>query len=245
MRVNHASIHAGLVQEFGEAHFEAKLKDFTDLGAKPFSVVAFHNRFFDQARRSFVIGAYYPALVGTCALGERILNHLVLSLRHDFRATAEYRKVYRKQSFDNWEVAINALAAWEILTPGAKEALCELMDKRNNSVHFRPEVDSDARGPALEALSSMGRIIECQFGAHGQLPWLLHGVPGEVYIKHEWEHRPFIARIYRRSCVLVGPAHQVVSSAPLWQFADTNHYDDRDVTDEEFVELRKAAGGAI
>jgi hypothetical protein len=76
------------------------------------TVLAYHNQFFDQARRSFVIGAYYPALVSACALGERILNHLILDLRGFYKNKPEYRQVYRKESFDNWQIPVDTLEAW-------------------------------------------------------------------------------------------------------------------------------------
>lgn len=65
-----------LKAEFGEIGWEQKIQNFVDLGPKPLSIIAFHNSFFAQVRSSFVVGAYYPALTGACALGERVLNHL-------------------------------------------------------------------------------------------------------------------------------------------------------------------------
>jgi hypothetical protein len=67
------------------------VKNATDLGAKSFSLVAYHNDFHEQARRSFVAGSYYPALVAACALGERILNHLLLDLRGSFKGSRSYK----------------------------------------------------------------------------------------------------------------------------------------------------------
>lgn len=63
--------------------------------------------------------ADYPALVGACALGERILNHLILDLRGAYAHTPEYKRVHRKDSFDDWRVPIDTLAAW---TPRALRA---------------------------------------------------------------------------------------------------------------------------
>jgi hypothetical protein len=105
-RENKKQITKGLIESFGELHSDKKIKNFIELGNKPLSVLAFHNKFFEQIRIAFVMGAYYPALTGACALGERILNYLVLILRDDFRATPEYKKVYRKNQFDNWQLLI-------------------------------------------------------------------------------------------------------------------------------------------
>ena len=226
--------------ELGEENFDAKLENFTDLGPKRFSVVGFHNQFYDQSRRSFVIGAYYPALVGSCALGERILNHLVLALREDFKDTAAYKRVYRKNSFDDWDLAIDTLADWGVLTPGAVGAFRELKCKRHEAVHFRPEIDSNARALALEAISCLGIVIQRQFGAAGDLPWFMDDTPGEIYIRGDWANRPFINKIYVQSCGLVGPWHEVESVVPKWVIRDNFAYEDRDISDEEFVSLRKS-----
>ena len=66
-RQNRADIEHGLLLEFGEVHAGQKRQNFIDLGAKPFSVLAFHNRFLHQIREAFVVCAYYPALTGACA----------------------------------------------------------------------------------------------------------------------------------------------------------------------------------
>jgi hypothetical protein len=99
---NSKKVIESLISEFGELDKDGKLENFMALNAKPFSIVAFHNRFFDQIRRSFVMGSYYPALTGACALGGRILNYLLLLLRNDYKLTSEYKKVYGKESFDDW-----------------------------------------------------------------------------------------------------------------------------------------------
>jgi hypothetical protein len=114
---NQERVKIGLSLEFGSDHLDKKIENFIAIGTKPFSVIAYHNQFFDQSRRSFVIGAYYPALVSACALGERILNHLILDMRNYYTSTPEYKSVSRKSSFDNWEKPIATLEAWNILLP--------------------------------------------------------------------------------------------------------------------------------
>src|SRR5688500_4803107 len=72
-RANRDNILQGLAQEYGPLAFDQKVQNFIELGSKAFSVLAFHNKFHAQIRHSFVMGGYYPALTGACALGERIL----------------------------------------------------------------------------------------------------------------------------------------------------------------------------
>jgi hypothetical protein len=51
------SVRAGLRRECGSHNLETKIADFTAIGSKPFSVLSYHNQFFDHVRRSIVIGA--------------------------------------------------------------------------------------------------------------------------------------------------------------------------------------------
>ncbi len=140
-RRNREAMENLIRSEFGELNDAVKLRNYIEMGAKPISVLAFHNKFFEQIRHSFVTCSYYPALTGTCALGERILNHLVLALRDDFKSTSEYKRVYRKESFDQWELPIDTLEAWNVLLPKAAEDFRRLRNYRNEAIHFRPEVD--------------------------------------------------------------------------------------------------------
>src|SRR5271166_2610304 len=134
-RENKARTIDGLRRTFGDLHIDRKVKDFTDMGVKPFSIIAYHNALFEQVRFAFVLGAYYPALVGACALGERILNHLVLDLREDFRKTRQYKRA-NKSPFRNWQAAIGILVAWDVLLPDVVEEFRKLESLRHRSIHF-------------------------------------------------------------------------------------------------------------
>jgi hypothetical protein len=150
-RENRRRITEAILAEYGPLHGEVKIRNFVDFGRIPFSVFAFHNRFVEQIRASFVGGGYYPALTGACALGERILNHLIILLRDDFRATPQYKRVHAKNSFDNWDLAIDTLNAWNVLLPEVVTAFRELRVIRGRAIHFRPELDTTDRALALEA----------------------------------------------------------------------------------------------
>jgi hypothetical protein len=68
---NQTQILEGLLDEFGVIDGNRKIQNFKDLGAAPWSVIAFHNKFMRQLRYAFVSEAYYPALTAACALGVR------------------------------------------------------------------------------------------------------------------------------------------------------------------------------
>jgi hypothetical protein len=234
---NKAKIRSGLLEDFGPTDDEAKLKNFIDLGAAPFSIVAYHNRFLRQIRHSFVIGGYYPALTGACALGERILNHLLLCHRDFFKSSSEYKAIYRKESFENWDIPITTLNSWGILQPEAVTAFNELKEIRNRAIHFRPETDHHDRSLALTAIHTLGRVIDGQFSAFGVHPWFIPDTPGTTFLKKAVENNPFVRTVYIPNCVSVGPYHKLEHSASGLIVHDDFAYEDREISDEEFARM--------
>ncbi|MGZ5030036.1 MAG: hypothetical protein ACXV8I_05480 [Methylobacter sp.] len=234
---NRAQAIEHVSMRFGEVGLDLKVQNFIDLDYKPISIMGFHNKFLEQCRNSFVIGSYYPSLTSACALGERILNHLIIGLRDNYRSTQEYRKVYNKRSFDNWPLVIDTLESWSVLTPEAAEKFRQLNDKRNRAIHFNPETDHNDRDLALEAIHLLQEIVSLQFSAFGHLPWLFI-VPGECYIRKEWAGNPFVKLVYLSNCALVGPKHKIEGIYPQIIINDNFEYDQQEITDEEFIRLR-------
>lgn len=230
-----------LASEFGPLYLQQKLQNLIDLDAAPFSIVAFHNRFLRQARNAFISGAYYPALTAACALGERILNQLVLTLRDHFRSTPEYKKVYGKESFDRWESVIDVLQAWSVLRPEVPERFRELAKIRNRSIHYTPALEHSDRDSALNALKLLQTIIDEQFGSFGMHPWFIRDAKGVAFLRSGCESEPFIREIYLPNCVLVGPHHRLERDGANWKVIDTYPYEDRTLTDDEFVEMFQAS----
>ncbi|WP_439150461.1 hypothetical protein [Sulfitobacter sp.] len=232
---NKARIREQLQKEYGELGIDAKVENFTALKTKPFSTLSYHNHFFNQVRQAYIVGAYYPALVGACALGERILNHLIIDLRDFYSSTPEYQKVYRKKSFDNWDVPIDALLAWNVLLPDVAEEFRLLKLLRHRSIHFNLETYSAHKEDSLAAILHIRKIIECQFGSHGQQPWFIRGTKGQQFIAREWEDDPFVQTYYLNNCPFVGPHFSMAHGEEGWQFFDFPNYGEDDFTDEEFA----------
>ena len=231
---NQERTKAVLAREFGSEHLDQKIENFVAIRSKPLSVIAHHNWFFNQVRHAFVIGAYYPALVGACALGERILNHLTLELREFYKDRPEYKWVYRKNSFDNWDVPIKTLAAWKILLPKTVTEFQALAKLRNRSIHFNASTINTVREDALFAVLYMREIIDQQFTSFGDRPWFIPGTKGQVFIKREWEKDPFIRTYYLPTCPFVGPYFSISFNQRLC-FHDFADYGDGVWTDEEFA----------
>ncbi|KSB91745.1 hypothetical protein AS593_06905 [Caulobacter vibrioides] len=232
---NRTSLIESLGREFGTQHLERKLKNFAAIKTKPFSILAYHNRLFDEVRTAFVMGAYYPALVGACALGERTLNHLVLDLRDHYSHTPQYKKVARKCAFDNWALAIDTLKAWDVLLPAAEAPFRTLMKLRHRSIHFNASTYATLREDALEAVLQIREIIEQQFSSWGLRPWFIEGSLGHIFIKRDWEENPFVKTFYLPQCPFVGPNFAISFEQGL-QYHDLHDYGDGAWSDEDFVQ---------
>lgn len=224
-----------LIGEFGGRAIASKVENFIAIGTKPMSVMAYHNQLFPQVRDAYVMGQYYPALVGACALGERLLNHLILDMRPFFVATPEYKSVYRKASFDNWDVPIDTLEAWCILRSEAAGEFRALKLLRHRSLHFNVGTYATLKEDALAAIHHMRTIIDLQFGTFGNHPWFIAGTKGHVFIRREWEANPYVRKYFLPRFPFVGPLFGMAHSDRGWEFFDVPDYGDRDLSDEEFA----------
>lgn len=235
---NRNKLISNFILEFGKKNIDIKLQNLKDLGDKPFSILAFHNKFLKQIRNAFISKSYYPALTSACALGERILNHLIINLKEFYKNTKEYKKVYKKNSFDNWDLAIEILNNWDVLLPDTIKYFNELKIHRNKAIHFNPDTDNNDRILALDSIKCLTNIINKQFSAVGNQPWFFI-ISGEIYIKKEWENSPFIQTIYLKNCRYVGYKHKIDSIIPCFIINDNFDYENKELTDEEFSTLRK------
>lgn len=222
--------------QYGLTDFASKLQRYTELGMSPWSIIAYHNQFLAQVRDAYVMGAYYPALTGACAMGERILNHLWLGLQSEYAIPARFRN---NGALNNWSHLAGILTGWGILLPKAKKMIMKLEDARQKSIHFRPSVDLDKQSKprALAAIKMLQGFIREQFSSYGEFPWYITGVYNEIYIKKEWEASPYIKLLYLPHCSLVGPQH-VIRGANPWRAEDKTNLIG-EVTDAEFVKLRR------
>lgn len=230
-----AELLAGLQHQFGSAYADIKAENFRDLGAAPTSVIGYHNQFLREARNAFVIGAYYPALTAAGALGERILNHLILELRDDYQDRPEYKKVYDKQSFDKWTFVIDVLRNWSVLEPDSEQALRELHGVRNSSVHFDPSLPQETRDRALKAVRLISDVVSHQFGAFGPHRWFIPNTMGVSFLTKASTAEPFIQKFYLPSCRLVGARHRLVTRSGGFDVVDDAKYADDDLLDAEFL----------
>jgi hypothetical protein len=183
-----------------------------------------------------VAGSYYPALVAACALGERILNHLVLDLRDHFKSSEHYKKLYRKESFDDWPFAVSVLTDWNVLVDGVGAAFLALGELRNRSIHFNPETYKLMRDDALAALRQLNDMVAKQFGMFGGQPWFIENTAGAQFIKRGYESHPFVKSYLVPRSGFIGPLYGMeLTQEGFWAHLDYADYGDVEFTDEEFA----------
>lgn len=226
-----------LKADYGERRLQQVIQDTKDLGSKAFSIISYHNLMHEQARRAFVSGLYFPALVAACALGERILNHLILDLRDHYKSSPHYRRVYRGKSFDDWRFAARVLEDWGVLLPHVGSAFIELATLRNRSVHFNPATYNTMREDALSALKTLGRIIQLQFGVFGRQPWFIENTPGAQFIKRDFEGLPFVRTYIVPLSGFVGVDFGMDHTERGWRHLDYDDYGPGDIDDAEYARL--------
>ena len=259
-RKNIKQIESGIIEEFGVLNAKEKMDRFKEVGPKPFSIIAYHNLLLNQIRESYIQGAFYPALTSTCTLGERILNHLILDLRDEYKNESikeenhpckdckEFNNLKEKglikTEFDiftckncsNWNLMIDNLVKWNILNSDVEELFKKLAKKWHKSIHFNPNTIPNLKADSLEAIEIFQEIIKKLFPAFGScfIP-----TKGEFFLKKELESKPFIKKYYLPNCKLVSPFHEVKTVIPHFIIEDIPSVEEKEVTDEEFIKLRE------
>jgi hypothetical protein len=234
----------GLIHEYDVANYEAKIQDFIDLDVAPLSVLSVHNRLLSQSRDAFVMGAYFTALVGVAALGERILNELILRLRDRYFADHPATKYVKgKKSVDDWSKAIKTLEEWGTFSTIVASRFGQLAKLRHRAVHYQlPQLhETGAREEALEAITQVQAIIEVLFPAIGSDDRFIPGTPGAAYLRLDAESDPLVREFFLPACVLVSPEHRYVEYArPNMQILDNvefaQDYGVQDLGDAEFAD---------
>jgi len=162
----------------------------------------------------------------------------MILLRSYHKNSPEYKKIYSKKAFDYWPQVIDALESWDELLPEAASKFRGLNTERNKAIHFNPETDQNDKELALVAIHLIQDIVSIQFSSFGEQPWYFC-CPGEMYIKKEWEKKPFVKLILVPNSVLVGPKNYIESMHPKIVVNDNFEYEEKEITDDEFMELRK------
>ncbi len=255
-----SQVKARIFKEYGIINGDKKILRFKEMGAKPVSIIAHHNLLLNQIRASYVQGAFYPALTSTCTLGERILNHLIIDLRDEFKEELESKEITKhpcenfetlrekglvKTKFDifsckscsNWNLMISNLVKWGVLNSIVEGLFKKLVKKRHKSIHFNENTISNLKNDSLEAIKLLQEIVQNLFPAIGSKYFI--PTKGEAFLKKELESKPFFKKYYIPNSKRVSPYHKVKSIIPKFVIEDIKIKDNKEITDDEFIKLRE------
>lgn len=229
-----AEIAQWLSSKYGVKGISEKVGRYLEIRVPSFVVVTEFHDMLREVHDAYVSGYFYPALTGACCIGERIFNILILRLRDHYRALPSYKHVHRRDSFDNWDKAIDTLLKWGVLPAEIETNYRRLARLRHTSVHFNPlsELRLHARDAVHEAMTITDRLF-------GLRPDFLF-IAGHIFIKRGKESDPVVREFYVPSSLRVGYRYDI-QNGPEGEMVvvDDNEYEDRDVSDEEFVALRE------
>lgn len=238
---NQAAVRMELLAEHGTFSGEEKIANYKCLGPAPWSIVYEHSIDLVQVRSAFTHGDYFPALVSACALGERIFNHLLLTLRPDYinhRSTT--KRVRSQDTFTDWGVAIDVLHGWTVLDESTRDSFLALEQLRHASVHYDPSVNAIAKEPALQAIQLVQSIVVALFTAAGGPPLYIPGTPGASFFSRAAEDVPLVKRVSLPRSALVSPHHglrpgQTPAGELSFEVIDEADYDPSPLSDSEFA----------
>jgi len=247
---NKEGIVKGLLDEYGPRDGDRKVDDFVALGPAPWSIVAEHNTLLAQVRSAFALGAYYPALVGAAALGERLLNELVLTLREDYLThPSTSRRIRAAASFTDWPHTIEVLHAWGVLDDATKDRFESLKTMRHESVHYTSTFASGARDVALAAVTLAQQIVSSVFSGLYRPGITINELAGLVVIRRTAEEIPLVKRFLLPRSVLVSPRHTVEiqrhDSVAYWSLYDDAEYPTEDIDDAEYARRYPLEAGQL
>lgn len=229
-----------LVAKYGVFDFDSKFQRYIAIKPPVLSVIEEHSFLQQDIIDAYINGNFYSALTGACCLGERIFNNIIFKVKEDFRVSRWYKEVYHKGSIIDWLKAIQILSDWKIIDESTQKQYLDLYRLRTDSVHYQKK-EQDLEIMSFEAISIVVSIITKLFSIdETKKKFLLYfDVPGEIFIRKEAEVDPMIKAFFIPCSVLVGPEYSFVTTEKIGTFkvVDKN-YGNREITDEEFVQLR-------
>jgi hypothetical protein len=229
------TLSESLLDQWGSRNFEDKLLRFKRLNL---SFIGIPDEYYTLLREIvdvYCCGHFYPAMTSAGALGERILNRLLIKTRGHFKTSKYYKEIYKKQSFDNWDKPILVLRDRGIISADVAESFEKLKIHRNDSIHYNEGYDFEEN--AHLAITELARIVDLQFNYIKRIDlfWVFN-VPGEIWLRSTQAENPFVKEFVIPHCARLSAYCEASSKgiiegivAPLAPLAD-----------EAFINARKA-----
>ncbi|MDQ7837228.1 MAG: hypothetical protein RDU59_01900 [Thermodesulfobacteriota bacterium] len=221
----------------GHEKFEQKLERWLRIQYPPLGLIDEYPEKITQIINTYSAGYFYPAVTSACCLAERILNRLILKTREHFKGDPHYKRVYRKESFDDWGKMITIIHDWRLVPEKAITTMKELMPIRHQSIHYSGTFDFEAI--ASDVINKLIAAITEIFGVINRKDiYLVFDVPGEIWVRHHAQDHPFVKEFVLPHCYYAHAVHDIdfekqKISERLGKIGQ--------LTDDEFVQLRKTS----
>ncbi len=226
------SLLSGFKEEWGERDIKAKVERFIKLDAPLLGVPEEYYNLLQPIISAYCCGYFYPAMTAAGALGERILNRLMLKTRQHFKSSPHYKKIYSKKSSDDWELLVKILRDWDIISEEVGNDFLKLKQYRNDSIHYNDGYDFD--GNAYTAVKLLTEIISKQFGYQRKDIFWYFNCPGEIWVKSSAAENPFVIEFVLPQCALLTPLCEPTATPPIWGKGTPL----KPLSDEEFIRIR-------
>jgi hypothetical protein len=219
--------------EWGELDFDSKLDRFKKLDLAFLGIPEEYYKLLMSVVSAYCCGYFYPAMTGAGSLGERILNRLIIKTREHFKSSKHYKKVWNKQSFDQWDFPVSVLKEWDIISEEVASSFLELKTYRNDSIHYNDGYDFESN--SHKAIKALSNIINGQFNYINRkdLFWVFN-IPGEIWLRSKVKSDPFVVEFVLPHCAQLTPYCEPTANPPIR--GDLVVLDP--FSDEEFIKLR-------
>ena len=223
-----------LKNEWGVVDFDRKLERFLTLDLAFAGIPEEYYTLIQSVVSAYCCGYFYPAMTSAGALGERILNRLIIRLRDYFKSSIHYKSIYRKNSFEQWDNPVKILNDWGIISNEVAYLFLELKQFRNDSIHYNEGYDFEKN--SHNSVKILAKIIEKQFDytKRRDLFWTFV-VPGEIWLRSNVKNDPFVKEFILPHCLLLGPFCEPIGS----QEKKGKKFPLKPLSDESFLEMRK------
>ncbi|MBD2743485.1 hypothetical protein [Coleofasciculus sp. FACHB-1120] len=236
MEESSTSIEEQLKAELGHINFKEKLERWNKIDYPPIGLIDEYPQKIQQIINTYCMGYFYPAVTSACCLAERLLNRLVLKTRRYFTSHRDYKKIYDKASFDDWEKMLSLIFDWKLIPENAINLFRDLKPIRHQSIHYNENYDFELVAPI--AINKLIAAITEIFGVENRKDiYMVFDIPGEVWVRSAVEKQPFVIEFVLPYCCYAHAVHEIdVTSRRINERLGETGL----LTDEEFVELRKS-----
>lgn len=227
-------IVSGLIDDWGKLNFEKKLDRFKHLSISLLGIPEeYYNLLWDVVS-VYCCGRFYPAMTSAGALGERILNRLILRTKKYYKSSKHFKYIYNKNSFDNWKKMINILLEWDIISSEIGRTFTRLLQFRKDSIHYSDGYDFEIN--SHDAVLAIVEIINGQFNylRRQDLFWVFD-VPGEILVRSDKVEDAFVKEFVLPYCTLITPYCEPTANPPV----KGKNVPQRPLSDEDFISMRK------